>query len=139
CAHPPPLHSFPTRRSSDLVLDPGNSRAHRRLGELLLASGARREAVEEFRAVTRNAPEDFTAWRQLATAQFAEGLYRDAAESYRRLVSLVGEQSAESDDLLSYADALRLSGRADEARAIYQRLAGSSSDDVAGFARQRLA
>ena len=121
------------------ALDTSNTRAHRRLGELLLASGARRDAIEEFRAVTRNAPEDFTAWRQLATAQFAEGLYRDAAESYRRLVSLVGEQSAGSDDLLSYADALRLSGRADEARAIYQRLAGSSSDDVAGFARQRLA
>ena len=121
------------------ALDTSNTRAHRRLGELLLASGARRDAIEEFRAVTRNAPEDFTAWRQLATAQFAEGLYRDAADSYRRLVSLVGEQSAGSDDLLSYADALRLSGRADEARAIYQRLAGSSSDDVAGFARQRLA
>ncbi|PYT03262.1 MAG: hypothetical protein DMF65_04515 [Acidobacteria bacterium] len=121
------------------ALDTSNTRAHRRLGELLLASGARRDAIEEFRAVTRNAPEDFTAWRQLATAQFAEGLYRDAAESYRRLVSLVGEQSAGSDDLLSYADALRLSGRADDARAIYQRLAGSSSDDVAAFARQRLA
>ena len=121
------------------ALDTSNTRAHRRLGELLLASGARRDAIEEFRAVTRNAPEDFTAWRQLATAQFAEGLYRDAAESYRRLVSLVGEQSAGSDDLLSYADALRLSGRADDARAIYQRLAGSSSDDVAGLARQRLA
>ena len=120
------------------ALDTSNTRAHRRLGELLLASGARRDAIEEFRAVTRNAPEDFTAWRQLATAQFAEGLYRDAAESYRRLVSLVGEQSAGSDDLLSYADALRLSGRADDARAIYQRLAASSSDDVAAFARQRL-
>ncbi|HST50979.1 MAG TPA: tetratricopeptide repeat protein [Pyrinomonadaceae bacterium] len=121
------------------ALDPSNTRAHRRLGELLLASGARRDAIEEFRAVTRNAPEDFTAWRELATAQFAEGLYRDAADSYRRLVSLVGDQSAEADDLLSYADALRLSGRADEARSIYQRLAASSSEDVAATARQRLA
>jgi tetratricopeptide (TPR) repeat protein len=121
------------------ALDPSNTRAHRRLGELLLASGARRDAIEEFRAVTRNAPEDFTAWRQLATAQFAEGLYRDAAESYRRLVSLVGEQSAEAADLLSYADALRLSGRPDDARAIYQRLAASPSEDVASTARQRLA
>src|SRR5205085_3848758 len=96
------------------------------------------EAVEEFRAVTRNAPEDFTAWRQLATAQFAEGLYRDAAESYRRLVALVGD-SAEPADLLSYADALRLSGRADEARTIYQRLASAPAADVADAARQRLA
>ncbi|MDQ3745576.1 MAG: tetratricopeptide repeat protein, partial [Acidobacteriota bacterium] len=119
-------------------LDPANVRAHRRLGELLLASGARREAVEEFRAVTRNAPEDFTAWRQLATAQFAEGLYRDAAESYRRLVALVGD-AADPADLLSYADALRLSGRADEARTLYQRLAAAPSSDVAEAARQRLA
>jgi tetratricopeptide (TPR) repeat protein len=119
-------------------LDPSNVRAHRRLGELLLASGARREAVEEFRAVTRNAPEDFTAWRQLATAQFAEGLYRDAADSYRRLVALVGD-AADPADLLSYADALRLSGRADEARTLYQRLAAAPSSDVADAARQRLA
>lgn len=119
-------------------LDPANVRAHRRLGELLLASGARREAVEEFRAVTRNAPEDFAAWRQLATAQFAEGLYRDAAESYRRLVALVGD-AADPADLLSYADALRLSGRAEEARTIYQRLAAAQPTEVADAARQRLA
>jgi tetratricopeptide (TPR) repeat protein len=121
------------------ALDPSNTRAHRRLGELLLASGARRDAIEEFRAVTRNAPEDFTAWRQLATAQFAEGLYHDAADSYRHLISLVGDQTAEPSDLLSYADALRLSGRPDDARAIYQRLASPPSEDVASTARQRLA
>jgi tetratricopeptide (TPR) repeat protein len=121
------------------TLDPSNTRAHRRLGELLLSTGARREAIDEFRAVTRNAPEDFTAWRQLATAQFAEGLYRDAAESYRRVVSLAGEQSADPTDLLSYADALRLSGRADEARAIYERLTSAAQADVASLARQRLA
>jgi tetratricopeptide (TPR) repeat protein len=121
------------------ALDPANTRAHRRLGELLLASGARREAIEELRAVTRNAPQDFTAWRQLAAAQFAESLYRDAAESYRRLIELVGEQSADPNDLLSYADALRLSGRAEESRAIYERLAASAPSDVAGLARQHLA
>ena len=121
------------------ALDPANTRAHRRLGELLLASGARREAIEEFRAVARNAPDDFTAWRQLGAAQFAESLYRDAADSYRRLVELVGEQSADPNDLLSYADALRLSGRAEESRAIYERLAASAPADVAGLARQHLA
>jgi tetratricopeptide (TPR) repeat protein len=121
------------------ALDPANTRAHRRLGELLLASGARREAIEEFRAVARNTPDDVTAWRQLGAAQFAEGLYRDAADSYRRLVELVGDKSADPNDLLSYADALRLSGRAEESRAIYERLAASAPADVAGLARQHLA
>lgn len=125
------------REANRLV--PSNAKAHRRLGELLLESGARREAIEEFRAVTRHVPDDFTAWRQLASAQFAEGLHRDAADSYRRVVELVGEQSADPNDLLSYADALRLSGRADEARALYQRLSALAFDGVASLARQRLA
>ncbi|HEV3471070.1 MAG TPA: tetratricopeptide repeat protein, partial [Pyrinomonadaceae bacterium] len=125
------------REANRLV--PSNAKAHRRLGELLLEGGARREAVEEFRAVTRHAPEDFTAWRQLAAAEFAEGLYAEAAESYRRLVGLVGEASADPHDLLSFADALRLSGRAEEARALYQRVSALPFDAVAGLARQRLA
>lgn len=120
-------------------LDPANTRAHRRLGEILLEGGARREAIEEFRAVTRNDPNDFTAWRQLASAQFAEGQHRDAADSYRRLVALVGESAADPTDLLSYADALSRSGRADEARAVYQKLASAPSAEVASAARQRLA
>lgn len=121
------------------ALDPGNTRAHRRLGEILLESGARREAIEEFRAVARNAPEDFTAWRQLAAAEFAEGLYRESAESYRRLIALVGEASADPHDLLSYADALRLSGRTDEARIIYGRLTNVPFAELARVADQRLA
>jgi tetratricopeptide (TPR) repeat protein len=119
------------------ALDPANSRAHRRLGELMLAAGARRDAIEEFRAAARNAPDDFTAWRQLAQAQFAEGLYRDAAESYRRLYALVGD-ATDPNDLLAYADSLRLSGRADEARAVYQKLTNAAAPDVADLARQRL-
>jgi tetratricopeptide (TPR) repeat protein len=119
------------------AVDPSNSRAHRRLAELLLASGARRDAIEELRAAARNAPDDFTVWRQLAMAQFAEGLYRDAADSYRRLLALAGD-AADPNDLLSYADSLRLSGRADEARAVYQKLTASASPDVADLARQRL-
>jgi tetratricopeptide (TPR) repeat protein len=125
------------REANRLV--PSNAKAHRRLGELLLEGGARREAIEEFRAVTRHDPNDFTAWRQLAAAQFAEGLHRDAADSYRRLVELVGEQSADPHDLLSYADALRLSGRPEEARAIYQRLSALPFADLAGAAGRRLA
>jgi tetratricopeptide (TPR) repeat protein len=120
-------------------LDPANPRAHRRLAELLLSTGARREAVEELRAVVRAEPEDFGAWRQLASAQFAEGLYRDAAESYRRLVALVGQQAVDPADLLAFADALRLSGRAEESRALYEQLAAAAPPDIATAARQHLA
>lgn len=121
------------------LIDPANTRAHRRLGELLLEGGARREAIEEFRALVANAPDDFTAWRALATAQFAEGLYAEAAESYRRLFALTGEGGGDASDLLSYADALRQSGRAEEARAVYQRLAALPAGEASGVARQRLA
>lgn len=122
-------------------LDPANTRAHRRLAELLLSTGARREAIEELRAVTRNAPEDFDAWRQLATAQYAEGLYNDAAESYRRVLNLSATGGAQPDphDVLAWADALRLAGRAEEAHAAYQQLTTSADAEVAGVARQRLA
>lgn len=120
------------------AIDPANSRAHRRLGELLLAAGARREAIEELKAAARNAPDDSATWKQLAMAQFAEGLYRDAAESYRRLFALVGEAAADPADLLAYADSLRLSGRAEEARAVYQKLTNVSQPDVADAARRHL-
>jgi tetratricopeptide (TPR) repeat protein len=120
-------------------LDPANTRAHRRLGELLLSNGARREAIEEFRALTSNAPDDFNAWRQLALAQLDEGLDRDAVESFRHFVALMGgESSVDPHDLLVYAGALLSSGRADEARALFQRLASSPDATVSSLAQSRL-
>jgi tetratricopeptide (TPR) repeat protein len=121
-------------------LDPGNTRAHRRLGELLLSTGARREAIEEFRAVARNAPYDFNAWRVLAAAQSAEGRYDDAVESYRRVLDLNAPgANPDPNDLLGLADALRQSGRAEEARAAYERLLTFAPADFADLARQHLA
>lgn len=121
------------------ALDPGNTLAHRRLGELLLSSGARREAIEEFRALSRNAPYDFNAWRLLASAQFAEGLYDDAAESYRRALNLSAPGARpDPNDLLSLAESLRLAGRAEEARAAYERLLAFAPPDIAEVARQHL-
>ena len=120
------------------AIDPSNSRAHRRLGELLLAAGSRREAIEELKAAARNSPDDSSTWRQLAMAQFQEGLYREAAESYKRLFALVGD-AADPNDLLAYADSLRLSGRAEEARAVYQKLTTNAPPDVSDIARQHLA
>ncbi|MDT5272831.1 MAG: Tetratricopeptide repeat [Acidobacteriota bacterium] len=120
-------------------LDPANTRAHRRLGELLLSNGARREAIEEFRALTHNAPDDSGAWRQLALAQLDEGLDRDAVESFRHFVTLMGgESSVDPHDLLVYAGALLSSGRADEALSLFQRLASSPDTSVSSLAQSHL-
>jgi tetratricopeptide (TPR) repeat protein len=121
------------------TLDPSNTAAHRRLGELLLSTGARREAIEEFRALARNAPYDFNAWRLLASAQFAEGLYDDAAESYRRVLNLTAPGAhPDPNDLLSLADSLRLAGHAEEARAAYEQLLAFAPADLTEIARQHL-
>jgi tetratricopeptide (TPR) repeat protein len=121
------------------ALDPSNTRAHRRLGELLLSAGARRESIEEFKALARNAPYDFNAWRLLASAQFAEGLYGDAAESYRRALNLSAPGARpDPNDLLSLAESLRLAGRAEEARAAYEQLLSYAPPDIAEAARQHL-
>ncbi|MDQ3685565.1 MAG: tetratricopeptide repeat protein [Acidobacteriota bacterium] len=119
-------------------LDTANTRAHWRLGDLLLETGRRREAIEEYRAVTRNDPSDRAAWRVLASAQLAESAYDEAAESYRRLLGLSDKVAQDANDLLAYADALRLANRADEARAVYQEVSSSTITEAANAARMRL-
>lgn len=120
------------------ALVPLDAEPQRRLARLLLASGARREAIEALRVVTRLAPTDAEAWRTLATAQSAEGLYADAVESYRGLGEASPAALARDAVQLAYADALRLSGRASEARTIYRRLVASSDAEVAAASKQQL-
>lgn len=122
-----------------IKLDPTNAVAHRSLGDLLLQSGARREAIDEYSAATRISSGDTAAWRALASVQFAEGLYNEAAESFRRLLSETNETDPNNTIRLYYADSLRLAGRADEAREVYETLTASSSTEVASAAAQRLA
>ncbi|HEX8456883.1 MAG TPA: tetratricopeptide repeat protein [Pyrinomonadaceae bacterium] len=121
------------------VLDPSNPEPHRRLARLLLSNDARREAIEELRVVTRLVPADAEAWRSLASAQFAEGLYPDALESYRGLGDASPSMLARDSVQLAYADTLRLAGRTAQARAVYQRLAENSSDaQVVAASRRHL-
>jgi tetratricopeptide (TPR) repeat protein len=119
-------------------LDPANADAHLRLGEALDKVGSRNEAIEEFRAATQSDPNSIPAWRALAAAQFEERLYSDAAESYRRLVAANGS-NVDDPTWLAYADALRFAGRTEEARSAYQKVASSTSSDVARSARKHLA
>jgi tetratricopeptide (TPR) repeat protein len=119
------------------VLDPADAEPHRRLARLLLANGSRREAVEELRVTTRLAPGDAESWRSLASAQFAEGLYADALESYRGLGEASPAALAADAVQLAYADTLRLAGRTNDARAIYRRLAETSTDAQVAAASKR--
>jgi tetratricopeptide (TPR) repeat protein len=119
-------------------LDPSNVEARMRLGSALERTGARGEAIEEYRAAVQNSPNDVTAWRALASAQVEEKLYNDAAESYRRLLAASGN-SLDDETWLAYAEALRMAGRIEEARAAYQKISSDASATVAQTARRHLA
>jgi tetratricopeptide (TPR) repeat protein len=127
------------RLRSVIELDPTNAEAHMRLGEALEKSGERQAAMEEYRISTLNDQNHAEAWRALASAQLAEGLFNDSAESYRRLIALKGETEVDDDTWLDYAQALLLAGHTEEARAIYQRLAASGSPDSVSRAKRQLA
>lgn len=120
------------------ALDAANTPARRRLAALLLDNGQRREAIAEYRAILRYDARDTEAWRALARAQLDESLYAEAAESYRQLVALAGVGNLNDNELLAYAESLRLSGRARDAQEFYRRLAASPVADVANAARQHL-
>jgi len=119
-------------------LDPSNWEAHMRLGNALERTGSRAEAIEEYKAVAEKNPNDTSAWRALASAQMEEKLYKDAAESYRHLVSTSGN-NVDDETWLAYGDALRLAGEMNEARTAYQKIAASNEGAIAQSARQHLA
>lgn len=127
------------RLRTAIELDPANAAAHLRLGEALEKSGERQAAMEEYRLVTRNDPNNAEAWRALASAQLAESLFNDSAESYRRFIALKAETEVDDGTWLDYAQALLLAGQTDAARTIYQRLVLSPSPDTAGKAKRQLA
>ncbi len=120
-------------------LDPANAEAHRRLGLALEKRGERREAINEYRAAVENDSSNTAALRALASAQFSEGLYNDSAESYARIINAMNDADVDDNLRLDYADALRLAGRTEEARALYQKVTGSESLDLAQRASRNLA
>lgn len=132
------LDSAIARLREATAIDPSNSGVRRRLGDILLDNGRRREAIEEFRAITTQDPRDAEAWRSLARAQLDESLYAEAVASYRRLTGLTGESGLTDNELLSYAEALRLSGDTDAARPLYERLSSSAFTEVAAAARRHI-
>jgi tetratricopeptide (TPR) repeat protein len=122
-----------------IELDPTNAEAHRRLGLALEKSGERQAAMEEYRIATLNDQNNAEGWRALAGAQLAEGLFNDSVESYRRFIALKGEAEVDDDTRMDYAQALVLAGHTEEARAVYQKVADSGSQDLAMKAKRQLA
>lgn len=120
-------------------LSPANAEVRMRLGNALERTGARDEAIAEYRAAAESNQANEAAWRALASAQFEEKLYSDAADSYRRLIELTGAGEVDEETQLAYAEALRLAGRVDEARVAYQKIYNSALPAVARAARARLA
>lgn len=120
-------------------LDPSSTEAHMRLGSVLEKTGARGEAIEAYSAATESNPDDISARRALASAQFEEKLYNAAAENYRLLIETIGESSVDDETRLAYADALRLAGQTDNARIAYQKIPASAPDAILQAARQHLA
>lgn len=121
-------------------LDPSNQPAHLKLAEALDQSGAHEEAINEYLAATKLDEQDSLAWSALAHAQFVANRFDEAAENYRRLSTLANNSSYSDEAQLEYAAALQHTGRPEEARALYSKLATSTSDDPARqTAQQRLA
>lgn len=120
-------------------LSPGNAEVRIRLGNALERTGARGEAIAEYRAATESDKQNEAAWRALASAQFEEKLYSEAADSYRRLMEVPGASNVDEETQLAYAEALRLAGRVDEARVAYQKIYNAALPAVARTARERLA
>ncbi|HEY0386029.1 MAG TPA: hypothetical protein VGC64_08450, partial [Pyrinomonadaceae bacterium] len=100
-------------------------------------TGARTEAIEEYRAAAQIEPGNISALHALASAQFEEKLYNDAAESYRRLLA-INASSFDDEMWLAYGDALRLAGRKEEARIAYQKITASGTATIAQAAHQHL-
>ncbi len=128
-----------TRLREAATLEPTNAEAHRQLARLLGEGGEHRVAIAELRTVTQIAPFDADAWRQLAAAQFAANLYSEAANSYARYFALSAEAVRDDSSRLSFADALRLANRTNEARVLYRKLASSPVANIARASKQRLA
>lgn len=121
-------------------LEPSNAPAHLKLAEALDRSAAHEEAVNEYLAATKLDEQNPLAWSALAHAQFSTAHYGDAVESYQRLFSGAGETKGSDEARLEYAAALQNTGRTNEARALYLKIAAAASEDAARrTAQQRLA
>ena len=127
------------RLRSVINIDPSNVQAHRLLAGALMRNGSRREAIDEYFIVAQKDPQDLATLHALASLQFHEQLYADAVDSYRRLQNAMGETRLAPQDQLDYADALRIAGFTEDARAEYQKLIANGPPDIAATAKKNLA
>jgi tetratricopeptide (TPR) repeat protein len=121
------------RLASALV--PNLAADHLRLGKALLEAGEREMALSSMRAAVEIDPDNPQGWQAFGDAQLGSGLYGEAVESYRHLIGgqpTVGRLSElQRSFWLKYADALRMSGRAEEARLVFGRVYEPRAESIA--------
>jgi predicted TPR repeat methyltransferase len=89
-----------------------------KLGNLLFDAGHPREAVDCFRAVVKNDPNNAEAHNNLGTALFSMGDFRSAIESYRAALAI---KPGFAQGFHNLGNALRESGQLEEAEAAYEQ------------------
>jgi tetratricopeptide (TPR) repeat protein len=124
------------RIASTLV--PNLAADHLRLGKALLEAGDREKALSSMRAAVQLDPDNPQGWQVFGDAQLGSGLYGEAVESYRHLIGgqpTVGRLTESQRAFwLNYADALRMSGRAEEASLAFGRVYEPRAESIAGSA-----
>jgi tetratricopeptide (TPR) repeat protein len=100
-----------------------------RLGKALLKVGDREKAFSSLKAAVEIDPDNREGWQALGDAQLGLGLYSEAVESYRHLIEGQPREGPlgelQHSFWLKYADALRMSGRSEEANLAFDRVYGT--------------
>ncbi|MBF0152959.1 MAG: tetratricopeptide repeat protein [Magnetococcales bacterium] len=99
--------------------NPGSRVVHTRLGRLMLTQDKRQEALEQFQAVTRLAPESIQARLTTALILLSQGAFQDALKELRLAQALQPENTG----ILFYlGQALEAMQRRDEAARIFEKI-----------------
>jgi tetratricopeptide (TPR) repeat protein len=105
---------------------------------LFLKFGSTNQALKYLNQAVVLDVHNVEAWRGLAEAQFRAGKYTESVSSYRRVLSVVGDDPNFDSIRLEYARALRLSGNSEEARGQLERTSRSTNRSVSASAKRQL-
>lgn len=101
------------------ALSPGSLAAREALAHADLAEQRMEEALAAFQALATAAPAFLEPWYQTGLCLFRLGRYAEAVEAFQSALQI---DSRHAETRLALAEALRMTGRRDEARAVLQGL-----------------